>query len=311
MAQSLGTKNTESVKGTKSVTTSHDGQCKPPMITKNEQRSSRVNEKQKLSEQKASRTPHGQSSSKTSKTNRKLIRPSLEPDSKNREMKSKKPVEKVHKNQVNGKKGAPLNFKELLAAAERNKLGGTKLQSAVEQGNSSENSGSNGESSNIKKSSLEEKFVKQDKNVKHNKTIVSTDSKRSSKSVPNGKSLPSVKDSSIKKDLKRSPGLVNGSREKPLAMEKTTTMGAISGDRKLSNPSYNNPAIERRPVKAAHLNQRRDRANLKRKRNPYMDEMDDFIDDGDEDGDGDDVPDVSKYIREIFGYDKSRFVTLF
>ena len=305
LAQSLGTKSAESAKGAKSAPTSHEGQCKPPATTLNEQQSSRVNEKQKHSEQKASKARHHQASSRTSEADRKPKRPSLEPESKNRDAKSKKPAEKVRKNLVNGKKGAPLNFKELLAAAERNKLGGTKLQSVVEQHNSSKNSGSNGESSNIKKRSLEEKNVKQDKTVTHSKTTLSTDSKRSSKSVPNGKSLPSVKDSSMKKDLKRSPGLVNGSREKHLEMK--TSMRAISSDRKLNNPKYNSPAIERRPVKAARLGQTRDRANLKRKRNPYEDEMDDFIDDGE----GEDVPDVSKYIREIFGYDKSRFVSLF
>ena len=37
-----------------------------------------------------------------------------------------------------------------------------------------------------------------------------------------------------------------------------------------------------------------------------MDEMDDFIDDEDVD----DPADVSKYIKEIFGYDRSRFVSL-
>ena len=307
LAQSLGTKNAEPAKGTKSAPTSHDGQCKPPMSTMNEQRSSRVTEKQKLSEKKVSKTPHHQSSSRTSEADRKPIRPSLEPSSKNRDTKSKKPVEKVRKNQVNGKKGAPLNFKELLAAAERNKLGGPKLQSVVEQHNSSKNNGSNGKSSSIKKRGLEEKIVKQDKTVKHNKTAVSTDSTRPSKSVPNGKSLPSGKDSSMKKDLKRSPGVVNGSREKPLEKKTKTSLGTILSDRKLGNPRYNNPAIERRLVKAAHLSQSRERANLKRKRNPYEDEMDDFIDDGE----GEDAPDVSKYIREIFGYDKTRFASLF
>jgi len=304
LAQSLGSKNAESAKGAKSLPASHEGQCKPPASTMNEQRSSRVNEKQKLSEHKASKTPHRQSSSRTSEVDRKLIRPSMESDSKKGDTKSKKPVKKAHKNQINGKKGAPLNFKELLAAAERNKLGGTKFQS-TEQGNSSKHSGRNGESSNIK--SLEEKIVKQDKSVKHSKTTVSADSKRLSKSVPNGKSLPSGKDSSMKRDVKRSQGLVNGSRERPLEMKTKTSMGAITSDRKLGNPKYNNAAIERRPVKAAHLGQSRDRASLKRKRNPYEDEMDDFIDDGE----GEDEPDVSKYIREIFGYDKSRFVSLF
>ena len=305
LAQSLGTKNAETAKGAKSVPTSHEGQCKPPATTVNEQRSSKVNEKEKRSEQKASKALHHQSSSRTSEADRKQKRPSQEPEGKNRDMKSKMPAEKVRKNLVNGKKGAPLNFKELLAAAERNKHGGTKLQSVVEQHNSSKNSGSNGESSNIKKRSLEEKIVRQDKTVRRNETTVSTDSKRSSKLVPNGKSLPSVKDSSVKKDLKRSSGLVNGSREKPLEMK--TSKGPISSDRKLSNPKYNNPAIERRPMKAAHLGQTRDRVNLKRKRNPYEDEMGDFIDDGE----GEDVPDVSKYIREIFGYDRTRFVSLF
>lgn len=311
LAQSLGTKNAESVKHAKSVPTSLEGQCKAP-TTMNEQRSSKINEKQKHSEQKASKAPHRQSSSRTSETDRKAIRFPLEPDSRHRDTKSKKPVDKVRKNQVNGKKGTPLNFKELLAAAERNKLGGTKLGSAVEEGNSSKKSGSNGESSNIKKRSLQEKqaIVKQDKTAKHDKTTVSTDSKRLSKSVPNGKLLPSTKDSSIKKDLKRSPGLANVSRQKPLGMKTNASVGAISTDRKLGNPVYNNPPIERRPVKAAYLGQRdrtRDRANLKRKRDPYEDEMDDFIDDGE----GEDVPDVSKYIREIFGYDKTRFVSLF
>ena len=305
LAQSLGTKNAESAKGARSVPTSHEGQCKPPVTTVNEQRSSRINEKQKFSEQKASKAQHHQSLSKTSEADRKQKRPAQEPEGKNRDTRSKKPTEKVHKNLVDGKKGAPLNFKELLAAAERNKLGGTKLQSVVEQHSSSKNSGSNGESSNIKKRSLEEKIVRQDKTVRRNETTVSTDSKRSSKLIPNGKSLPSMKDSSVKKDLKRSSGLVNGSREKPLEMKTSTS--PISSDRQLSNPKYNNPAIERRPVKAAHLGQTRDRVNLKRKRNPYEDEMDDFIDDGE----GEDVPDVSKYIREIFGYDRTRFVSLF
>ena len=305
LAQSLGTKNAESAKGAKSVPMRDiEGHCKPPKTTMNEQGSSRVNEKQKRSEHKASKTPHRQSSSRTSEADRKPIRPSLEPDSINRDTKSKKPVKKEHKNKINRKKGAPLNFKELLAAAERNKLGGTKLQS-TEQGNSSKHSGRNGESSNVK--SLEEKIVKQHKTEKHNKTTLSVDSKRLSKSVPNGKSMPSGKDSSMKKDLKRSKGLVNGSREKPLEMKTKTSKEAISSDRKLGNPKYNNPTIERRPVKAAHLSQSRDRVSLKRKRNPYEDEMDDFIDDGE----GEDVPDVSKYIREIFGYDKSRFVSPF
>ena len=105
LAQSLGTKNAESAKGVKSVPTSHEGQCKPPATTVNEQRSSRVNEKLKLSEQKASKALHHQSSSRTSETDRKQKRYAQESEGKNRDTKSKKPVEKVRKNLVNGKKG--------------------------------------------------------------------------------------------------------------------------------------------------------------------------------------------------------------
>ncbi|KAJ7370974.1 Protein SPT2 [Desmophyllum pertusum] len=87
----------------------------------------------------------------------------------------------------------------------------------------------------------------------------------------------------------------------------SSSAGAAASHGKLSNSKYNNPSSDRRPVKEGHLGLKRDRVDLKRKRNPYLDEMDDFIDDGDDDDEDDDAPDVSKYIREIFGYDKSRF----
>lgn len=310
LAQSLGSKKSVSAntKATKSGPTSNEERHKPPKTTMTtEQQSSRINEKQKPSDQISSKTPH-QSSSKKLEADRKLGRPSMEPDSKNRDMKSKKTVETVCKGQPNAKKGAPLNFKELLAAAERNKNGGAILQSGLDGGNSLKNSGSNGESSNVKKKSLEDKSVKQEKSAKHEKTTVTTDSKRLTKSVPNGKSLPSVKDSSIKKDFKSSSGLVNGSREKKLASKTSSSIGATSGNEKISHSKYSNSTVERRSVKELRLGQKRDRAELKRKRNPYVDEMDDFIDDGDDDDD-DEVPDVSKYIREIFGYDKTRLVS--
>ena len=308
LAQSLGNKKTESAKATKNGTASHEERHKPPKTAMTtDQQSSRIKEKQKPSDHRSSKTPQ-QSSSKRLEKDRNLAGPPCKADSKNRDIKSKKPVEKVRKGQPNAKKGGPLNFKELLAAAERNKNGGASLQCGLDHGNSLKRS--NGESSNIKKRSSEDKLVKQDKSAKHEKkkVTVNTDSKRLTKSVPNGKSLPSVKDSSVKKDLKRSSGLVNGSREGQLTSKLSSSVGATSNDRKISNSKDNKTInMERRPVKGPHLGQKRDRAKLKRKRNPYVDEMDDFIDDGD-DGDDDDVPDVSKYIREIFGYDKTRLV---
>lgn len=320
LARSLGTKKAESAKATKSALTSHEGQRKPPKTnTTNDEQPSRINEKQKPSEYRApSKTPH-QSSSKKSEKDR--MRTSLEADSKNGDTKSKKPAERVRKSQANAKKGGgPINFKELLAAAERNKNGGPKikLKSVLEHGrNSSKNSGSNDdESSRVKKRSSDDKFVStgQDiKSTKHEKATVKVDSKRSTTKsrAPNGKLLPSVENSSVKQDLKRSSGLVNGSREKQLASKMSSSAGAAASHGKLSNSKYNNPSRDRRPVKEGHLGLKRDRADLKRKRNPYLDEMDDFIDDGDDDDEDDDAPDVSKYIREIFGYDKSRFVCLY
>ena len=274
----------------------------------NEERSSRIREKQKSVEQRPSKTPL-QSSSKKLEMDRKLARPSVEPDSKIRETKSgKKSVEKDHKRQLNGKKGAPLNFKELLAVAERNKHGGgAVLQPGLDRGSSLKNNGNNEESGNVKKKTSEDKFTKQNKSAKHKETTVA-DSKRSAKPEPNGKSLPSVKDSSIKKDLKRSSGFVNGSSERKLPSKTASSNGATTSDRKTSR-SKSSYSIMERTVKEPHLGQKRDRATLKRKRNPYLpDDLDDFIDDGSGDDDDDDAPDVSKYIREIFGYDRRRFV---
>ena len=103
-----------------------------------------------------------------------------------------------------------------------------------------------------------------------------------------------------KQDSKQSIGLLSRSKEH-LVSKKNSTIAPIP-----SNSKHISPSVERQLVKERQLYRQKERMLLKRKRNPYMDEMDDFIDDEDVD----DPADVSKYIKEIFGYDRSRFVSL-
>ena len=305
LAQSLGTKKTESAKATKSAVPLHEGQQKPSTTDViNEKRSSRTNEKQKPLDQRASKKLQP-SSSKRTETD--TIRPSQVADNKNGATKSKTSVGKVHKSQKNAKKDAPLSFKDLLAAAERNRNGGAQSHSAVEH-DSAKKKASDRESSHDKKKRVEDKLTGtgRDKSTKREQTTVSRDAKRPSKLVANGngvkaKPSSSAEGSRIKQDLKKSSGLLNGSKER-LTGKKSSTVGGAA-----SNSKRRNPSIERRPVKERQLSHKMERALLKRKRSPYMDEMDDFIDDEDVD----DGPDVSKYIKEIFGYDKSRFASLY
>lgn len=256
-----------------------------------------LNEKQKNSDQRASKKLQVSSSKNT---DRDRTRPSQEADGKNGVTKSKS---------SSAKKGAPLSFKDLLAAAERNKNGSALLKSSVQNVSSAKKKESDKESNHVKKESLEDKFTNpaQDKRTKHPKTVPTRDSKTSSKLATNDsrvKAKPSSSTQSLrmkeKQDSKQSLGLLSRSKEH-LVSKKNSTIAPIP-----SNSKHISPSVERQLVKERQLYHQKERMLLKRKRNPYMDEMDDFIDDEDVD----DPADVSKYIKEIFGYDRSRFVSL-
>lgn len=261
------------------------------------------NEKQKVSERKDSKTTCQTSSKKPDRT-----RHSLEPVTKNCDSNSKK---SSSKGQGSMKRGAPMDFKALLAVAEKNKNGGAKLPPVFEHERSVKQGGSKVEGGGAKNGSLEQSKVVnrgQGKTVKDRKTTGQMHEKRSSKLQAKevaDKALSSVGNSKSRQDLKRSKGLVSASREKGLALKASSSVN----QGKLSSSKVVHPNNDRWPVKEGQHGKRRERDTLKRKRNPYMedlDDMDDFIDDGD----GDEV-DVSKYIREIFNYDKSRFVLLY
>lgn len=262
-------------------------------------------EKQKVSEHKDSKTTCQTSSKKPDRT-----RHSSEPVTKNPGSNSKK---SFSKGQGSMKRGAPMDFKALLAVAEKNKNGSAKLPPVFEHGQSVKQEGNKVEGGGATKGSLEQSKVVnrgQGKIVKDRKTTGQMHEKGSlklqAKKVAD-KALSSVGDSKSRQDLKRSTGLMSGtaSREKGLALKASSS----ANQRKLSSSKVVPPNNDRWPVKKRQLGKRRERDTLKRKRNPYMedlDDMDDFIDDGD----GDEV-DVSKYIKEIFGYDRSRFVSLY
>jgi len=317
LAKSLGTKKKDSGKG---ATSSQQQKNTFNSCMTSREHSDKKNEKQKAFEHVDTKTPH-QPSSKKPDTDR--TRCSLERGSKNTALSSKKSDQKSH---GSGKKSGPLDFKALLAMAEKNKNGGAKILPSSEHVSSvKQEERKEGERHiNVKKSSLEQDKVVDTghgKTLKDGKTCGQMQSKESSKKQDKGNAgkKSSVGDSHAKQDLKRSSGLVNGNKEKELSSKASSSVNgsrekglvskasssipaSASHGKLLSNSKGTHPRIDRRPPKEGQFGKRRDRDALKRKRNPYVDDLDDFIDDGD----GDDV-DVSKYIKEIFGYDKSRY----
>ena len=302
MAQSLGTKKKESAKD---ATCSQRQKKSDSNVTAGKHPDNK-NEKQKVSEHRDSKTTY-QTSSKKPDTDR--TRHSLEPVAKNADSNSKK---SSSKGQGSVKKGAPMDFKALLAAAERNKNGSAKLLPVFEHGRSVKQEVNKLEGGGARKGSLEQSESVsrgQSRTLKDGKTKagqmhVNGSSKLHVKEVA-GKASSSIGDSNSKQNLKRSTGLLSANREKGLALKASSSVN----QGKLSNPKVVHPNNDRRPMKEGQLGKRRERDTLKRKRNPYRDDlndMGDFIDDGD----GEDV-DVSKYIKEIFGYDRSRFVPLY
>ena len=203
-------------------------------------------------------------------------------------------VKTVQKMKEGAKKSGPMNFKDLLAAAEKNK---------------------NGEStSNERELKVKSGLAKVTKNVEHgNRTVRKQDTiqernnlQRTQKEsqVTNDRNRKSLKDGNTNgKDSQRSLQLKGGGKVR--GMQPMTSAADISskGVGRTSKPADSHPGNQRRPVssKERHFGRQRDQEMLKRKRDPYEEEMDDFIDDGAEDN-----VDVSRYIKEIFGYDKSR-----
>ena len=309
LAQSLGTKKKDSGKGTACSQTTNERQKKPSDSSTSlaEQLDRRHVKK---NEHTAIKTPH-QPSSKKPVVDR--MRQSLDPVNKNSELNSKKSVEKVKKGKGNVKKGPPMDFKALLAIAERNKNGNVKLQSLEEHGSSVKQQESKEGKGRVKQSSKSSEQGKMlnpahAKALKEEKTNGQMQSKERSKLKEKGipdKTLPSMGDRKLKHDSKQS-GLANGSRVKGLGSKISSSIThSASHTGKLINSKTFHPSNERQPIKERHLSRKKHLDTLKRKRSPFDDEMNDFIDDGD----GDDV-DVSKYIKEIFGYDRTRFVSL-
>ena len=321
LTQSLGIKKKESANRTsRDKTASNEQKGTSHKIKSGEKQADKINMKQ--NDHRSTKQPQKITSKKFE---RDKTRQSLEPVSKSSEVGSSS--RKVHKGPVKDKKGPPMDFKALLAVAERNKNGGAKLSTAMAQGIIKKHEEKSDEEEHVRKK--EERVKKKGEHTKKSdrsseqrkvlKTKQASSSKPVSKSKTNGqmhsegslqfkgegipgKSQPSRHVQDSKQDLKHSE-LVNVRRKTGIERQTVPSMGASTSHRKLVSSKTIRPNNDRMLMRERHFQQRRDRDNLKRKRNPFEDEMDDFIDDGD----GEEV-DVSKYIKEIFGYDKTRFV---
>ena len=220
-----------------------------------------------------------------------------------------------------------MDFKALLAMAERNKDGGGRLSTAVAQGSSKKHEEKSDVEEHVRKK--EERVKKKEEHMKKSdrssgqRKVLETKQASSSKPVSKGKTngqmhskgslqfkgegipgktQPSRQVQDSKRDLKHLE-LVNARRQTGIERKTLPSMAASTSHKKSVSSKTIRPNNDRMLMREGHVPKRRDRENLKRKRNPFEDEMDDFIDDGD----GDEV-DVSKYIKEIFGYDRTRFV---
>lgn len=305
LVHSLGTKNKGSVKDA----SCRQKQKQPSDLSRTtEKHPDRNNEKQKVSKHRDVKTTH-QPTSKKPDTDQ--ARHSVEHGSKNGDYASQK---SSHKGQRNITKGGtvPVNFKALLAMAERNKNGGFKLPPVSGHETSMKQDGNKLGEGKLKKSHLEQNKVVnrgQDKTVMNAKTSRQTHPKPVSSKLQvkevTSKASSSFGNCNANQDLKRPEKLANGTRDKELASKASSALATSAKQGKLWNSNATCPSNYRHSVNEAHLRHRGNRDSLKRKRKPYrneVDDMDDFIDDGD----GEDV-DVSKYIKEIFGYDRSRF----
>ena len=319
LTQSLGIKKKESANGTsRDKTASNEQKGTSHKIKSGEKQADKINMKQ--NDHRSTKQPQKITSKKRDKS-----RPSLEPVNKTSEVSSSS--RKVHKRPGKDKKGPPMDFKALLAMAERNKDGGAKLSTAVVQESSKKHEEKSDVEEHVRKK--EERVKKKEEHMKKSdrssgqrkvlETKQASSSKPMSKSKTNGqmhskgslqfkgegipgKTQPSRQVHDSKRDLKHSE-LVNVRRQTGIERKTLPSMATSTSHRKSVSSKTIQPNNDRMLMREGHVPKRRDCDNLKRKRNPFEDEMDDFIDDGD----GEEV-DVSKYIKEIFGYDRTRFV---
>ena len=311
LVNSLGTKNKGSVKDT----TFRQRQKQPSDLNRTTAKHpDRNNEKQKVSKHRDVKTTH-QPTPKKPDTDE--TRHSAKPGSRNGDYASQK---SSHKGQRNITKGGtmPMNFKALLAMAERNKNGSFKLPPVSGHETNRKQDGNKLGEGKLNKGHLEQNKVVnrgQDKTVKNAKTSRQTHPKPGSSKLQvkevTSKALSSIGKYNANQDLKRPEKLANGTREKGLASKASSALATSAKQGKLLNSNATCPSNYRyrHSVNEAHFGHRGNRDSLKRKRKPYRDDVDDmgdFIDDGD----GEEV-NVSKYIKEIFGYDRSRLVSFF
>lgn len=321
LTQSLGIKKKESANGTsRDKTASNEQKGTSQKIKSGEKQADKINMKQ--NDHRSTKQPQKITSKKFEGDK---ARPSLEPVNKTSEGSSSS--RKVHKRPGKDKKGPPMDFKALLAMAERNKDGGGKLSTAMAQGGSKKHEKKSDVEEHVRKK--EERVKKKEEHVKKSdrssgqRKVLETKQASSRKPVSKGKTngqmhskgslqfkgegtpgktQPSRQVQDSKQDLKHLE-LVNARRQTGIERKTLPSMEASTSHRKSVSSKTIQPNNDRMLMREGHVPKRRDRENLKRKRNPFEDEMDDFIDDGD----GEEV-DVSKYIKEIFGYDRTRFV---
>lgn len=228
-------------------------------------------------------------------------------DGKNVDLQVKKPF---HKGKGKTKATGPMDFKSLLAMAEKNKSGGERV---LEQESRVKNEQSKGGEGG-KRDQKDRNLLNGQRKTLGDRTSngqVNLKGATKLKVRDTGKALASKDDSKNKQVCKRPGPSLNGCKDKEIERKVSSTHAPSGNLGKLKQGVMTQPGKDRRVLSKGAIGIGRDRGMLKRKRNPYMDMADidgddDFIDDGEVDQE----VDISKCIKEIFGYDRSRFVVL-
>lgn len=262
----------------------------------------RRTEKQKVSEHRDTKGAYGKSSQKSETSG---MRPLPEVDIKNVDSSSKKLFQK---GKGKAKASGPLDFKALLAMAEENKNGGGRVLEQERRVKAEQSNVGDGLEKKIGQD--EKKFLtngqrKSTVDRKSNGQVNLQGSSKSQMKDTASKAQSLMADSKTKQVCKRPGPSINGFKDKGVEGKMSSTQAQSESRGKLKHTMRTHPRQDMNSLRGRHIGIRRDRHLQKRKRNEHMDDAygdDDFIDDGE----GEEV-DVSKYIKEIFGYDRSRF----
>ncbi|XP_067043016.1 protein SPT2 homolog [Acropora muricata] len=225
-------------------------------------------------------------------------------DSKNLDSQVKK---SIHKGKGKTKAAGPMDFKSLLAMAEKNKSGGGRVLEQESRVKNEQNKGQDREKPGQKDRRLlngpRKTLVDRTSNGQVNLKGVTKLKERDT-----GKALTSKDDSKSKQVCKRPGPSMNGIKDKGMERKVSSTRVPSGNLGKLNQGVIKHPGKDRRILSKGAIGIERDRGMLKRKRRPYMD-MDDIDGDDDfiDDGEVEQEVDISKCIKEIFGYDRSRF----